>query len=119
MKHNLRSVTDDAAAAADNNSRPRSYLEVMFGQGPQHPFFDQLEPVTSPDQFSVPAITLDDGQVPRPLLRGGSSYDCGNTGKIYDLTLSGWGSNSTWASSVGKGVTYPRQYDDPVAELSS
>lgn len=110
---------NDAAAAADNDSRPRSYLEVMFGQGPQHSFFDQLEPVTSPDQFSVPAITLDDGQVPRPLIHGGSSYDRGNTGKTYDLTLSGLGSNSTWASTVGKGVTYPRHYDDPVAELSS
>jgi len=111
------------AAAADNNSRTRSYLEVMFSQGPVPSFFDQLwyhqpEPVTHPDQCSVPAITLDDGQVSRPLIYASSGLDRGNTGSISDLTQSGIGSNSTWASTVGKGVTYPRYCDDPVAEIS-
>ena len=110
------------AAAADNNSRPRSYLEVMFGQGPQHSFFDQPsyhepEAVTHTDQFSMPAITLDDDQVARSLIHDSSSHDRGNTGNISDLAQSGLGSNSTEASS-GKGVTYPRNYDDPVADLS-
>lgn len=114
---------NDAAVAADNNSRLRSYSEVMSNQGPQHSFFDQQwyhqpEPVTHPDQFSVPAITLDDGQVLRPLIHGSSSLDRGNTGNISDLTQSGMGSNSPWASTVGKGVTYPRHYDNPVAEIS-
>ena len=129
VSHNVGSQSatppepNDAAAAADKNSRPRSYLEVMFGQGPQQSFFDQLsfhqpEPVTHPDQLSVPAIILDDDHVPHPLTYGGSSHDRGNTGHIYDLTQSGLGSNSTWASTVGKGVTYPRHYDDPVADLS-
>lgn len=107
-------------AAADNNSRPRSYLEVMFSQVPQNSSFDQLsyhqpELVTHPDQFSVPAITLDDGQVPRPFI---TSLDRGKTGNISDLTQSGPGSNSTWASTVGEGVTYPRHYDDPMAGIS-
>lgn len=111
------------AAAADNNSQPHSYLELMFSQGPQHSFFDQPsyhqpELVTRPDQSSVPAITLDNGQVPRPLIQESSSLDRGNTGNISGLSQSSLGSNSTWASTVGKGVTYPRHYDDPVAEIS-
>ena len=105
--------------AADNNSRPCSYLEVMFGQGPQHSCFDQPsyhqpEAVTHTDQFSMPAITL---EVARSLIHDSSSHDRGNTGNISDLAQSGLGSNSTEASS-GKGVTYPRNYDDPVADLS-
>ena len=98
MKHSLRAVRvsdhnqqaqqeRNDAAAADNNSRSRSYLEVMFSQGPLPSFFDrpschQPEPVTHPDQFSVPAITFDDGQVPRPLNNGNSGLDRGNTGNI-------------------------------------
>ncbi|MCJ1245702.1 hypothetical protein MMC30_002906 [Trapelia coarctata] len=115
-------VERNDAAAAGNNSRPRSYLEVMFSQVPlpssfDQPWYHQPEPVTHPDQFPLPAITLDDGQVPRPL-HASSSLDRGNTSNISSLPQSGLGSNSSWASTVGKGVTYPRHYDDPVAELS-
>lgn len=81
---------NDAAAAADNNSRARPYLEVMFRQD----------------------------QVPRPLVHESSSLARRNTANISDLTQSGPGSNSTWASTVSKGVTYPRHYDDPIAEDS-
>ena len=115
---------NDAAAAANNNnnSRSHSYLKVMFSQGPQHSFFDQLsyhqpEAVTHPDQISIPAITLD-GPVPRSLVYDSSSDDRGNMGNISDLDQSGLGSDSIGASLVGKGVTYPRNLDDPMADLS-
>jgi len=115
---------NDTAAADNHSSFVRgSSLEVIFSQGPLPSFFDQPwyhqpEPVTHPDQLSVPAITLNDGQVSRPLIHGSSGLDRGNIGNISDLTQTGLGSNSTWASTVGKGVTYPRHYDDPVAEIS-
>ena len=65
-------------AAAYNNSRPRSCLEVMFSRDPRQPLFDQSsyhqpEPVTHLDHFSVPAITVDDDQMPRPLIHGSMS----------------------------------------------
>ena len=47
----------------------------MFSQGLLNSFFNgpschQSEPVTHLNRFSVPATTLDDGQVPRPLMHG-------------------------------------------------
>ena len=111
---------NDAAAAANKNSRPRSYLEVTFSQSPlpslsDQPWYHGSEPVAHPHQYSVPAITLDDGQVPRPLNHGSSGLDRGNTSNISDLNQSGLESNSSWASTASKGVTYPRHYDDPEA----
>lgn len=72
----------------------------MFSQGPLPLFFDKPschrpEPVTHPDQSSVPAITLDNGQVPRPLIYRSSGLDRRNTGNVFDLTQSDLGSNST------------------------
>ena len=80
----------------------------MFGRTPQHSFFDQPsydqpEAVTHPDQRSILAIILDDGQVPRSLVYDSPSHDRGDTGNISDLNRSGLGSDLSWASSVGKG----------------
>ena len=117
---NLVGRNDAAAAAAvHNKSRPGSYLEVTFSQNPlpllfDQPWHQQPEPLAHPDQNYVPAITLDDGQVPR-LNHGSSGLDRGNTSNISNLNQSGLESNSSWASTASKGVTYPRHYDDPEA----
>lgn len=87
-----------------------------FTQAPRS--LDQTEPVTYLDQVSMPTITLDNGQVPGPLIHGSSNLNRGDTGKISSLTQSDLRSNSSWASTVGKGVTYPGHYDDPTVETS-
>ena len=128
ISHYIRSQSassverNNAAAAATDISRPRSYLEVTFSQSSLPSLFDQPryqpEPLAHPDPNSVPAITLDDGQFPHSLNHGSSGLDRGNTSNISDLNQSGLESNSSWASTVSKGVTYPRHYDDPEAEDS-
>ncbi len=87
-----------------------------FTQAPRS--LGQTEPVTYLDQISMPTITLDNGQVPGPLVHGSSNLNRGDTGKISSLTQSDLRSNSSWASTVGKGVTYPGHYDDPTVETS-
>ena len=116
-------VERNHAAAANNNLEPCSFLGVMFCQACPPSFFNQppyFQPgsVTRPHQDSMPAITLDDSQAPYPLIHGSSNLDRGTTGNVSSFTQSGLGSNTRWASTVGKGVTYPRHYDDPVAEIS-
>jgi hypothetical protein len=80
----------NATAAAGDDSRSISPLQVRFSQiRPSsfldQPFFDQ--PVRRADELPVPIITLNDVQAPRDL-------------------------GTSWSSSGSKGVTYPSDYDD-------
>lgn len=85
---------NDTAAAATSISRPRFYVGVMVSQSLLPPLSDQPryqpEPLAHPDQNSVSAITLDDGQVPRPLNHENSGLDRGTRVMFPISTNQAW-----------------------------
>ncbi|CZR65285.1 uncharacterized protein PAC_15185 [Phialocephala subalpina] len=100
-----------STAAAGDASRPRSCLQVLFGQVRPAFFLDEpwvhrQEPIGALNQFSMPTITLNDGATTDKTL------------SVTQPSVTSIGSGSSWSMEANKGVTYPSRLDDIMAGIS-
>lgn len=104
-------VNRNNTAAADDNSNPRSDLQVLFSQVPapsfvDEPMFQQQEAVGALHQYSVPTITYNDHAITD------KSFGTAQSSVVSS------GSDSRLSKEANKGVTYPSCLEDDMACVS-